>query len=130
MAFQKTSVTIRFDNEQELRSRLRDLVALVEPPRQRTGMALAAAAAAEPALTLFQAIEVVSEALDPHKLDPPEKLGETYLTSQERELFQARVVNEVGDRRCRIDAADVPAEEATTHGSVITAVREKARRQV
>lgn len=130
VSFHRATLTIAFDNEEELRDRLRELLALVEPPREVAVMTTADAVAmpAESCLTLFQAIDVVNRALHPQRLDPPEKLGETYLSSQERELFQARVVKEVGAQGCAIEAAHVPAGVDTTHANVITAVREKARR--
>ncbi len=123
--FKKATVTIAFTGEQDLRARLQALLAVLAPPAP--AMARAAGLAADPCLDLFQSIQVVTDALHPKPFEPAEKLSDTYLTAEERELFQARVVDEVGERRCRIDADEVPAEGGTTHGNVVTAVREKAR---
>ena len=65
-------------------------------------------------------------ALSPKNFLPGEKLGETYLTSQERELFKARVVRGVKTAGCQIADDDVPAEDATTHSAVVLALRQNA----
>jgi hypothetical protein len=122
-------LTIEFGSERELRNRLAALLEMLDTPAARGADAAAAAvAAAEGCLTLFEAVDVVDEALAPKDFVPSEKLGDTYLTSQEREAFKARVVERVEARRCRIDASDVPADEGTIHSTVAGAVRDHAHR--
>lgn len=132
ITLRKATLTIEFANERELRNRLAALLEMLDRPAARgadaaAGLA-AGAAAAESCLTLFEAVDVVDEALEPKDFVPSEKLGDTYLTSQERESFKARVVERVEARRCRIDAQDVPADEGTIHSAVAGAVRDNAHR--
>jgi hypothetical protein len=124
LTIRRTTLTIQFGSEQELKNRLEALLSLFEFPGA-VGRA-AAPAAADSCLSLFPAIDVVSEALAPKNFLPSEKLGDTYLSSQERELFRARVVDRVESRGCKIDADQVPSDEGKTHGDVVSAVRENA----
>jgi hypothetical protein len=134
VTLRKATVTIEFANEGELRNHLAALLEMLDrPANAAAAMAperstAAAAAAVESCLTLFDAVDVVAEALEPKDFVPSEKLGTTYLTPQERESFQARVVERVEARRCRIDASDVPSDEGTLHSAVAGAVRDRARR--
>lgn len=124
--FARASLTIRFKTESELRERLEGLLTLFGGA-DAAGVQFEAAGAADSCLSLIQSVQIVAKALDPKTFNPTEKLGDTYLTSQERELFKARVVKGVTGAGCRIADSDVPAEEATTHSAVVGAVREKAR---
>ena len=71
-------------------------------------------------------MQIVAKALEPKTFNPPEKLGDTYLLSQERELFKARTVTGVVKGGCQIADTGVPAEEGTTHSAVVAAIRENA----
>lgn len=71
-------------------------------------------------------MQIVAQALAPKTFTPTEKLGETYLTAQERELFRARAVSGVTTAGCSIGEADVPAAEGTTHSAVVGAIRDNA----
>jgi hypothetical protein len=131
LAFDKRSLTIQFENEHDLREKLRQVLSLFD---EQTGAravtrgtrAVAVDAAAGPCIPLLTATAIVVEALAPKAFSPPEKLGTTYLIPQERELFRQRVVDGVGDRGCQIDSTDVPSDEAATHGGVVSAVRQNA----
>lgn len=94
--------------------------------RRAEGGTLEAAGGLDSCLSLIPAARVVASALLPKNFLPTEKLGETYLTSQERELFKARVVRGVKAAGCQIADGDVPAEEATTHSAVVMALRQNA----
>jgi hypothetical protein len=121
----KSSLTIRFRTEDELRERLAELTTLFGDGRAERGT-LEAAGGLDSCLSLIPAARVVASALSPKIFLPTEKLGETYLTSQERELFKARVVRGVRAAGCQIADDDVPAEEATTHSAVVIALRQNA----
>ena len=123
--FSKSAWTIRFKTEGELREQLESLLSLFERPRSRRGQ-FDELAAAESCLSLIQCVGIVAQALAPKAFIPTEKLGDTYLTSQERELFKARVVKGVAGAKCDITEADVPAGEGTTHSAVVNAVRKRA----
>jgi hypothetical protein len=123
LEFAKSSLTIRFKTEDELRERLADLTMLFPV---RHGASLETVTAAESCLSLIQSAQIVARALSPKIFSPPEKLGDTYLTTQERELFKARVVRGVTAAGCQIGDTDVPAEEGTTHSAVVGAIRENA----
>jgi hypothetical protein len=123
--FAKSSLTIRFKTESELRERLEGLMMLFGAADAARG-SLEAVAGVDSCLSLIQSVQIVAKALAPKTFTPTEKLGDTYLASQERELFKARVVKGVTGAGCRIDDTDVPAEEATTHSAVAGAIRENA----
>ena len=97
-----------------------------KPVKRRKQPPLEAVSAADSCLSLIQSVQIVAKALSPKTFHPPEKLGDTYLTSQERELFKARVVRGVTGAGCQIGDTDVPAEEGTTHSAVVGAIRENA----
>ena len=120
----KSSLTIRFKTESELSERLAELATLFGGGVERG--ALEAVAGLDSCLSVIPASRVVATALSPKSFVPTEKLGETYLTSQERELFRARVVKGVKSAGCQIADTDVPAEEATTHSAVVVALRQNA----
>jgi hypothetical protein len=122
--FAKSSLTIRFKTEHELRERLRGLMTLFGG--DAAGGSMEAVAGVDSCLSLIQSVQIVAKALAPKTFTPIEKLGDTYLASQERELFKARVVKGVTGAGCQIGDADVPAEEATTHSAVVGAIREHA----
>jgi hypothetical protein len=121
----KSSWTIRFRTERELLERLEGLVALFEGT-EATGGQLEGLAAGESCLSLIQSVQIVAQALAPKTFTPTEKLADTYLTSQERELFRARAVKGVSGAGCQISETDVPAEEGTTHSAVVGAIRDNA----
>jgi hypothetical protein len=121
----KSSLTIRFRTESELVERLAELTTLFSVGRAAGGT-LEAAGGLDSCLSLIPAARVVASALSPKNFLPTEKLGETYLTSQERELFKARVVRGVKAAGCQIADGDVPAEESTTHSAVVMALRQNA----
>lgn len=125
LEFAKSSVTIRFRTEDELRERLAELTAFFAGGHTERGT-LEVAGGLDSCLSLIPAARVVASALSPKSFLPTEKLGETYLTSQERELFKARVVRGVSAVGCQISDDDVPAEEATTHSAVVLALRQNA----
>lgn len=121
----KSSWTIRFRTERELRERLEGLVALFED-RGSADTQLELAGARDSCLSLIQSVQIVAQALSPKTFTPTEKLGDTYLTSQERELFRARAVRGVTSAGCDIDETAVPMGEATTHSAVVGAIRDGA----
>ncbi len=125
LEFTKSSFTIRFRTESELRERLRELTTLFEGGGAERGT-LEAVSGLDSCLSVIPAARVVANALLPKGFLPTEKLGETYLTSQERELFKARVVRGVKNAGCQIADDDVPAEETTTHSAVVLALRRHA----
>ncbi len=124
MALTKTSLTIRFKTEAELCERLAGLSALFGRPAAAGDLEVVAGV--DSCLSLIQAVQIVAKALEPKTFNPPEKLGDTYLLSQERELFKARTVKGVVKDGCQIADAGVPAEEGTTHSAVVAAIRENA----
>jgi hypothetical protein len=126
VAFARSSLTIRFRTEDELRERLASLLALFGSQEVARSNSLERVEASESCLSLIQSVRIVAAALAPKTFNPPEKLGDTYLTSQERELFRARVVKGVTGAGCRIRDTDVPAGEGTTHSAAVGAVRENA----
>jgi len=119
----KHALTIKFKTESELSEHLRGLSSLF---RASEPSGLETAGPAESCLSLIQALEIVIAALAPKAFTPTEKLGETYLTSQERELFRARAVRGVTGQGCQIGDTSVPAEETTTHSNVVNAIRDNA----
>lgn len=123
--FAKSSLTIRFKTESELSERLAELTTLFGATSTRGGT-LEAVAGLDSCLSVIPAARVVANALAPKNFVPAEKLGDTYLTSQERELFRARVIEGVNREGCGIADADVPAEEGTTHSAVVMALRQNA----
>jgi hypothetical protein len=125
LEFTKSSLTIRFKTESELSERLAELSTLFGGGGTERG-ALEAVAGLDSCLSVIPAARVVANALSPKNFEPTETLGDTYLTSQERELFRARVVRGVNSAGCRIADADVPAEEGTTHSAVVMALRQNA----
>jgi hypothetical protein len=123
--FAKSSLTIRFTTESELSDTLAALATLFDLAATG-GTTLEAAGRLDSCLSVLPAARVVAHALSPKNFVPTEKLGDTYLTSQERELFRARVVRGVSREGCQIADADVPAGEATTHSAVVMALRQNA----
>jgi hypothetical protein len=122
----KTSLTIRFRSEFELQRSLEAMAALFGDGGAAARAGLEAVTAIDSCLTVIPAVQIVSRALSPKAFLPTEKLGETYLMSQEREAFKARVVNGVTGAGCQIDDTDVPADEGTTHSAVVLALRQNA----
>jgi anti-sigma factor RsiW len=125
LTFARSSLTIQFRTEGELRERLAGLLALFGSPAPANDV-LERVEAVESCLSLIESVGIVAAALSPKAFNPPEKLGDTYLLSQERELFRARVVSGVTAAGCRIRDTDVPAGEGTTHSAAVRAVRENA----
>jgi len=123
--FAKSSLTIRFKTENELSQTLAGLTTLFDLTAAG-GSTLEAAGTLDSCLSVLPAARVVASALSPKDFVPTEKLGDTYLTSQERELFRARIVKAVSREGCQIADADVPAEEGTTHSAVVLALRRNA----
>ena len=121
----KSSLTIRFKTESELSERLAELSTLFGGGGAERGT-LEAVVALDSCLSVIPATRVVAAALSPKTFVPTEKLGETYLMPQERELFKARVVKGVKGAGCQIADDDVPAEEGTTHSDVVMALRQNA----
>ena len=116
--------TIRFRTERELRERLDALLALFDDEAAAVG--LETTAEGESCLSLIQAVQIVARALAPKAFVPTEKLGDTYLTAQERELFRNRAVRGVTSAGCTISDGDVPSGEGTTHSAVAGAIRDNA----
>jgi hypothetical protein len=125
LEFARSSLTIRFKTESELRERLAGLMTLFDDAGSTTE-SLEAAGAVDSCLSLIQSVQIVAKALAPRTFTPTEKLGDTYLASQERELFKARVVKGVTAAGCRIGDTNVPAEATTTHSAVAGAIRQNA----
>jgi len=125
LEFAKSSLTIRFKTESDLSERLAELTILFGAAGTGPGT-LEAVGGLDSCLSVIPAARIVANALSPKDFMPTEKLGDTYLTSQERELFKARVVRGVNRNGCHIADDDVPAEEATTHSAVVMALRQHA----
>ena len=123
--FKTSSLTIRFKTESELSERLAELTTLFGAAATSPGT-LEAVSGLDSCLSVIPAARIVANALSPKNFVPTEKLGDTYLTSQERELFKARVVRGVNREGCQIADDDIPAEEATTHSAVVMALRQNA----
>ena len=126
LTFARSSLTVRFRTEGELRDRLAGLLTLFESTGSARGDVLESVEAVESCLSLIESVGIVAAALSPKTFNPPEKLGDTYLMLQERELFRDRVVRGVTAAGCRIRDTDVPAGEGTTHSAAVRAVRENA----